>query len=187
LIAKDFEHILGRYARNPGEIDKRVRAVRALYDLPTIRGRHAPDLTYVQAVAMMLSLVSRRASEAGEIALKAMNLNLAPLTPMAAHYDLNTSIINMILAPGRPTRWRFTRLEIREDGEFARMDFARPGFPLVPEWNLKSIIYSNDKALRRKILGEIDRYNAADRFNCEKRLVLSCAFLDQVASDLAES
>ena len=70
MIGKEFEKMLAEYTRSAADMDLRIRGLRGSGHLPSIRGRHSPDINAEQAALMLLSLVSARAVEGGEIAAK---------------------------------------------------------------------------------------------------------------------
>ena len=67
MIGKEFEKMLAEYTRSAADMDLRIRGLRGSGHLPSIRGRHSPDINAEQAALMLLSLVSARAVEGGEV------------------------------------------------------------------------------------------------------------------------
>lgn len=119
MNAKQFEELLAERLSIAGsEADQRMRALRTAGIVPVgARGRHAPDITAIQASLMLLSMVSRRAVDAGPVAHRASNLR-GVNTPFAANTTLGAFLAALIQNPAESL---MRRVLIAEDGSSAWM------------------------------------------------------------------
>lgn len=175
MNAKDFEKMLAHYARTPSEVDQRMRGIRDAGMLPTVRGRHAPDLEPPQAVMAILALVSRRAVDSADVAVHLAGLPAVHRFHGDSDNCLQFFLERLINQPEGAERAQFDYLEIAEDGKFARA-VLKDG---------SKILFSDDMDLWNAVQAAPDTYDRASKFGCERVLHISAEFIDEVAQALS--
>ena len=178
MIVKEFETYLARFARGPSEMDLRVRGLRAEGHLPTVRGRHAPPVTPLQAAMMILSVVAHRAVEAGSLASR---IGALPVVPRAGLDIPNGEtfaeyLASLISSPAAVAEVPRFHVEIPEDGRFARVVFA----------DGKSILFTGDQHVRQDLEQMPERYDSTGRHAFERRFYMSRSALLELAGVIAD-
>ncbi|GJE60731.1 hypothetical protein [Methylobacterium trifolii] len=117
MNAKQFQSLLARMAGIPeSEADQRMRVLRQAEIVPTgARGRNAPDIEPIHAAFMILSLISRRAVDAGAVAHRAANLQMLN-GPIKEGATLGALLAALVLHHGDAL---IRRVTVSEDGSAA--------------------------------------------------------------------
>ena len=178
MIGKEFEKMLAEYTRSAADMDLRIRGLRSTGHLPSIRGRHAPDIDAEQAALMLLSLVSARAVEGGETAAK-----FAEAREVIKNGDAGDTLLEFLtpflssLDPdlGNAFSYGLTRVELSEANGYARA-VCKGG----------SRLFVIDDATRAKLADSTESLDDAFRFGFDRLTVFSGGLLDALAIELAD-
>ncbi|WP_018263423.1 hypothetical protein [Methylobacterium sp. WSM2598] len=129
MKAKQFEGQLAKLlAVTPSEVDQRVRPLREAGELPSVRGRHAPEIEPALAAMMLLAMVPRRAGDSLTVMRRASALRCVNGDEIDT--QLATRLAHLLCEPEES--W-MKRLMVAGDGSAAWMLTAKPGKPLA-EW-----------------------------------------------------
>ena len=180
MLTKEFERFLAQFSGNAGEVDQRVRFLRDIDVLSTVRGRYAPDINPEQMAAMILSLVSRRASDAAKVTPEAMKLRIVGREGVPSDLvgkSLHECLAGFITDPAAAEYVGAVRFEIAETGKIARLIF-RDG---------TTALFTNDAHIRESVSSSAELYSAAALDGCYRLLVIGIGFLKAAATELAEA
>ncbi len=172
MKAKEFEKFLRQLSRSSADMDQRLRRLREEGVLGTERGPHAPDIEIRQAVAVLLSLAPCRSVDGATVSLRAMGLPFVPRAGEAETGETLGDYLTRILAdPHTVLAEKIDRLEIRENGSFARV-VGEDG---------KAKIFIDDEKITKALRKPDTNHDAMGQSIGERRLFLSGGFLQQVA------
>lgn len=180
MIARDLEELLTRHSGyQRGEIDQRVRPLREHNLIPYgPRGPNAPAMLSLHAALIVLTMVSRRAASSGEIAVRAMDLQLVPRPGMALAGDHRLA---SIIAVGFQEGSGFLRrIEISCDGSLAWATVVDDGEPVT-------FLFCDDKKMTDWVAENPDTYDAQGGSLCNHRFVMSAAVIDQIKVGLEKN
>lgn len=179
MIARELEAKLALYSGyQPGEIDQRFRSLRERDLIPYgPRGRHAPHLTPLHAALCLLTMVSRRAADAGPVMLRAMEL---PQVPNPLDMDLGMKqLAPAVMFALTPEGSQIVhRIEITTAGDMAWVEF-------VVEGQCQRVLFTDVPEVHQGVADGLPYDNQGGAF-CGHKLVLESAFLQQIAMALAE-
>jgi len=163
-----------------GEIDQRTRH---LYQMSLIRsgprGVHAPHMEPLEAALILLCLVARRPTEAGQVMARAMDL--APVLPpnvTAWPFDTLRSLTEFLMLPLSGHGGIVNRIEVLCDGSMAWVEFTQAGL------NLR-VLFTDRTDIVARLSGGASVYDETGAMYAGHRLVLTGALLDQLALELA--
>lgn len=182
MKAREFHALLANLTgATLGEIDQRTRYLRD-HDLIATgpRGLGAPDLKPIEAALMLLSLVSRRAADAGPIMARAMDLT-AIVPPDLREWPLEdtTALATVLMAGLSRAETMFDRIEIMADGSMAWVDFALSDFR-------RRVLFTDEERVRSWVAEFPDTYDSQGVTVLGHRLVITGAVVAQIALELAD-
>jgi hypothetical protein len=172
MNTRDLERILVRYSGyQPGEIDQRTRPLRDHSLIPSgPRGVNAPDLEPLHAALVVLTMVSRRATEAGATAMRAMELKPAP-RPGCRLDALNLAVT---LAMGLTKGSAFLRrLEIACDGSMAWATIAHGR-------KVFRLFFTDDDRVLQALEDDPSVYDATGGTYAGHWFIINGAIIDQI-------
>jgi len=179
MRAREFHALLSRATgATIGEIDQRTRFLRATGNVKSgARGLAAPDIETTEAACMLLAMVSRRASDAGEIFLKTANLTAIPIGggKLLDSAKLCTVIASIFSIPADwSDAMEVRRIEIEENGEYAWLRLAG-----------MDILFSNDQTIREWVSEFPDAYENQYGASARRHFVVGGGLLYQAALEVA--
>jgi hypothetical protein len=160
----------------PAEIDQRTRPLREKNLIPQgARGVHAPSIEPLHAALMVLAMVSRRATDAGAVLARAMDLKSVP-RPSG---QFPQQSLATVLAGGFVMGGDFLkRLEVSCDGAIAWATCTVNG-------DTSRILFCEDDVVAF-VEKFPDTYDAQGEGGCGHRFVIGRGLIDQIALDLRE-
>ena len=179
MIARDLEQLLTMHSGyQPGEIDQRLRPLRDHNLIPYgPRGPNAPQMQPLHAALIVLTMVSRRAAAAGEIARRAMDLQLVPRKGVALD---GSHRFAAFLATGLKvgSSW-MQRIEVSCDGSLAWAT-------VVDKRKRVTLLFCDDKKMMEWVAENPETYDAQGGSLCNHRFVMSAAVIDAIMLNLTE-
>lgn len=173
MIARDLEALLASHSGyQRGEIDQRVRPLRDHNLIPYgPRGPNAPAMEPLHAALIVLTMVSRRAASSGEIAMRAMDLQLVPRPAFSLD---GSQRLAAVLATGLSIGSSFLhRVEISSDGSLAWVTVVEKRKPVT-------FLFCDDAKMIQWVAEHPDTYEAQGGSLCNHRFVMSAAVIDQI-------
>ena len=142
MITRKLEKLLVLLSGyQPGEVDQRIRPLRERDLIPSgPRGLNAPDLEPLHAALVLLTMVARRATDAGKTAMRAMDLKAVPRGDCAVTAE--TALLPVIAAGLVAGSAFLQRVEIFCDGSLAWISIRENG-------EVKSVLFSNDQNIAK--------------------------------------
>ena len=179
MITRELELMLANFSGyQRGEIEQRIRPLRDRNLIPSgPRGVNAPDLEPLHAALVLLTMVARRATDAGAVAMRAMDLKSVSRDGCALQGG--TSLLPVISTALAGAIGYVERVEILCDGSLAWVTINEDG-------TAKRVLFTDDAKMRRRISSNPDVYDRQGAMFCGHRLVLTEAILEQVALDLVD-
>lgn len=176
LIAREIEAFLAeRSGYQPGEIDQRIRQLRHSLIPSGPRGLNAPHLEPLHVAICLLAMVSRRATDAAKVAMRAMELKSVP-RPGIGIAELALALAPALAAGVIRGSDMIRRVEITCDGTMAWVTLADGG----------TLFFCDDKKLTKAIEKDPSKYEAAGSHYCGHRFVLTGAIFDQLRAEMSE-
>lgn len=182
MKAREFQAFLGTMTGAPiGEVDKRTRPLREAGVIESgPRGPGAPDIEAVQATAMLLAMVSRRAVYSGEIFQIVSQLHAVPRVKggreFLSGYQLGAAIASMIsLNADWSEGLEVERIEIEENGKFAWLRLSG-----------LNVLFTNDPTIREWVSDFPETYERQFASGAHRCFVIGGALLKQIALELAD-
>lgn len=185
MRARSLELRLAKMLDYPeGQIDQRLRELRTFGLIPTGgRGVHAPQIDATHAAAMLLMMVSLRATDAFSIGFCAMNLEFVPVPGVGdafygysdqSRLTLGGALAYLLSAPSAP----WSKLEVDCDGLRAWLQIEMNGEPL-------ELLFVADKAaVADRIRGDFSVYRNQGAAYIGHRFVLGAGQAAQISYHL---
>jgi hypothetical protein len=179
MIARDLERLLTFHSGyQAGEVDQRTRPLRGHNLIPHgPRGVNALDLEPLHAALMVLTMVSRRAADAGEVAMRAMDLELVP----RRGFPLDATALAVHLAAGI----------VAGSGLLRRMDIACDGSiawaEIVVKGKAHRVFFTDDPKVKRAVADDPSTYEATGGTYAGHWFILTGAVLDQITLKMAKA
>lgn len=178
MIMRELEAMLTLHSGyQPGEIDQRMRPLREHNLVPHgPRGRGAFHIEPLHACLGLLTMVSRRATDAGAVAMRAMDLKLVP----RAGVDIaaNTTL-PVLLAAGIQAGGIIKRIEIFCDGSMAWATMAIGK-------KTATVLLTDDRKVAAFVKAHPETYDAQGRHYCGHRMAFAGEFLDVIRLAMTE-
>lgn len=180
MNSKEFEKLLAPHVRSSSDIDVRIRGLREKERLPSIRGRHAPDIDSGQAAVILLSMIAQRPAEG---AACAMELGDSLAVPNRGGFakkvklTLLEYVAGLLEKPGNVALEGVHRLEASGEYGFARIIYK----------DGRTLLFTRDEAQRAAIEKDASLYDGSFAYGFFRLAVFSAGFIDMLAIELAES
>ena len=177
---RSLEKILAsRTGYSASEIDQRMRPLRELGMVPHgPRGPAAPHIEHIHAAIALLSLAARRATDVGPVVAKAIKMKAVPRAGLLP-FDQDEIALVTAIASTLAGATIVERVEILPDASLAWVTFGGDGLT-------QRVLFTADKKTSDWVEEFPDTYDAQGEAYCGHRLVLTRAFLEQLALELAD-
>lgn len=166
----------------PGEIDQRIRPLRGHDLIPHgPRGFGAPELEPDHVAMCLLSMVSRRASDAGPVAIRAAALGMVGREGTASFGPPGTAL-RIFLASGLGSgSSSLRRVEVRSDGGLAWLEACADN----GVWH--RLLFTDNSEMVRHVARFPEAYDAQGGSHCGHWLILRGALFDQLILEMASN